>query len=533
MNGLWDYAITGKGDERPAKFEGSILVPYPLESSLSGVKKGLKPDQLLWYKRMVTIPAAGKNRVLLHFGAVDWQATVYVNNKEVGQHKGGYTAFTCDITTALRAGENELAVRVWDPTDKDKIAMGKQTLNPRTSFFTASSGIWQTVWMETVPAVSISELLMTPDVDNRRLTLTVNTRGDAAQYTLEATVTASGAAISAMKGNARQMMVISIPKTHLWSPADPFLYDLTVKLLHKGKVVDVVQSYFGMRKIEVKKDAAGVERIFLNNAYLFNLGVLDQGYWPEGCYAAPADSAFIFDISTLKNMGFNTIRKHLKVEPDRWYYHCDKLGMLVWQDMPCRYPRLKEDTKEAQQQFEGEMQAMMEQLYSHPSIVMWVPFNEDWASYDEKRIEGYVRQLDGSRLINTNSGSRKDGGASSGDLAVVHHYCYPAMPPALPGKARVLGEFGGVNVIHEGHEWIKGNQWGHGEMMPGLDFQMLYEDMMKRVKGLEEEGLSAAIFTQPYDVEQEQCGLMTYDRKIIKVSVESVRKINQGIVGGR
>lgn len=529
LNGLWQYTITqkDKGDVMPKEFSQQILVPFPIESALSGVKKAFKPEEVLWYKRTVEIKKIKKSeRMLLHFGAVDWHATVYVNGHEVGQHKGGYTAFTFDITDELHTGTNEVVVRVTDPTDTALFPIGKQTLRPRTAFYTASSGIWQTVWLESVPEVSMQELMITPDIDKNTVTISVISRGNAKGYSLEAVVATKGKSVVKKQGAVGDVLTISMPNVHLWSPGDPFLYDLTLRLTQKGKTVDEVRSYFGMRKMEVRHDAAGKPRLYLNHEEIYNLGVLDQGFWPDGLYAAPSDSAFIFDISSIKSMGFNTIRKHLKVEPARWYYHCDRLGMLVWQDMPCRYPRIENDTDESHRQFEAELQAMIRQRYNNPAIVMWVPFNEDWGIFDEQRIEALVRKTDATRLVNSNSGSKANKGQAAGDLSVVHHYCYPELPPAIAGKPQVLGEFGGVNVIYEDHEWVAGEKWGHGEMMPGTDFLYLYEDWTHRLKALKEQGLAASIFTQPYDVEREQCGLMTYDRKVFKIPIKNMHEIN-------
>jgi beta-galactosidase/beta-glucuronidase len=507
-------------------------VPYPIESSLSGVKKALLPDQRLWYRRSFNVPMPVKDQHwLLHFDAVDWEASVLLNGHLLGIHKGGYSAFSFDITPFLQRGENELVVSVWDPTEKSRNAYGKQSLTPHTTWYTATSGIWQTVWLEPVSSVSISSLTLTPNLDKKTLQLTVHANILTKGYSVEATAATKGDPISSIKGAPETDLSLPIFNPHPWSPKDPFLYDLTVRLLYKGRVVDSVRSYFGMRKIEVKKDEHGLDRIFLNGQYIFNLGTLDQGFWPEGCYTAPTDSALFYDILAEKQMGFNTIRKHLKVEPARWYYHCDRLGMLVWQDVPARYPRIDSstDTKEARAQFEWEMQEEFRQLHNSPAIIMWILFNEDWAIYDKDRLEDWARKTDPSRLLNTNTGSKKNPGLS-GDLSVVHHYCYPIMPPRIPGRASILGEFGGITDVIEGHDWIPSKQWGHGEVMPGVDFPWIYEDMMRRVKEYESEGLSGSIFTQPYDVEQEKCGLMTYDRALFKIPVDTVRKINETIV---
>lgn len=528
LNGLWEYAITTKDTAAPAKYSGQLLVPYPVESALSGVKQPLLPDQRLWCKRSFSYTSSGnKQKLLLHFGAVDYEATVYVNGHLVGTHTGGYTAFSFDITPYVVAGNNELLVSIWDPTDKQKnTVFGKQSLVPHTTWYTATSGIWQTVWLEKVPPVYITALVLTPDIDHSRLKVVVQCNAPDACMA-ELTAVAGGQVEGGVKGAVNDTLYLPVANMHLWSQADPFLYQLSVRLLHKGKQADTAGSYFGMRKIAIQKDAAGMDRIFLNNRYTYNLGTLDQGFWPEGCYTAPTDAALQYDIAMEKQLGFNTIRKHLKVEPARWYYHADRLGMLVWQDIPARYPRLDSITDNAasRTQFENELREIFAQLHNSPAIVQWIIFNEDWAAYDKERLETLARRLDDSRLINTNTGSKLHPGLS-GDFSVIHHYCYPLMPPRIEGKASILGEFGGFTTVIENHDWVPNKQWGHGEVMAGADFPLLYADLMRRVKELEQQGLSASIFTQPYDVEQEKCGIMTYDRAFLKIPADTIKAIN-------
>ncbi|HUP13516.1 MAG TPA: hypothetical protein VM187_14930, partial [Niastella sp.] len=333
LNGLWQYAITTKDAATPTAYAGQILVPFAIESALSGVKKMVQPTENLWYKKTISKPALKKGeRALLHFGGVDWQATVFINKKKVGFHSGGYGSFSVDITDALTKGDNELLVKVYDPTDKGPNPHGKQVLTPKDIWYTPTTGIWQTVWLETVPEVYIKELKLTPDIDNNKLTVATLTNVTGDGYTVEA-VAMSGDKEISRKTITKEDNALAINDAHYWSPEDPFLYDLSVRLLKNGKVVDEVKSYFGMRKVEIKKDAEGHDRIFLNNKYVFNLGTLDQGFWPDGIYTAPTDEALAYDIKAIKAMGFNTIRKHIKREPDRWYFHCDKIGMIVWQDM--------------------------------------------------------------------------------------------------------------------------------------------------------------------------------------------------------
>jgi len=532
LNGLWEYAITSKDGTAPTQFDGQILVPYPIESALSGVKKIVQPNQNLWYKRTFYLPvtlslskcATHHSQLLLHFGAVDWQATVFVNGKEVGQHTGGYDNFSFDITDALKDGENEIELKVYDPTDQGPNPHGKQVLNPKDIWYTPTTGIWQTVWLEAVPSNYIKDIKITPDVDRGEVVVTV-TNDQSTNLTLTAgTYKATGKTNSPIH--------LKIPDAHLWSPEDPFLYDLNVRLFYKGKVVDEVKSYFGMRKVEIKKDQQGHDRIFLNNKYVFNLGVLDQGFWPEGIYTAPTDEALAFDIQAIKAMGFNTIRKHVKREPDRWYYHCDRLGMIVWQDMVNPSFDL---TKEAKTIFENECKETIEQLYNHPSITTWTLFNEKWGQYDQERLCKWIKQLDPTRLLNGHSGeilyvneklrSPSPDAWVGSDITDIHSYPDPMNAPKMEGKARILGEFGGIGVFVPDHQWNTNSAWGYITVTPA-QLKGKYTVMNQHLQLLEREGLSASIYTQPFDVEGEQNGLMTYDREVIKIQFDEMRKIS-------
>jgi len=529
LNGLWQYAITDKDAKQPSSFDGEILVPFPVESALSGVKKPVLPSQRLWYKRSFDRPATKEGeRILLHFGAVDWQTKVYVNGKEAGQHAGGYQNFSFDITSLLVNGRNELVVDVYDPTDQGPNPHGKQVLAPKGIRYTATTGIWQTVWLEIVPAIAITDLVITPEVDEDHLSLTVHTSGET-DYTIEAIASTNGKMAGSVKGPANQPLKLPLRNAHLWSPEDPFLYDLSVRLVKNGAVKDKVKSYFGMRKIEVKKDDQGQERIFLNNKYTYNLGVLDQGFWPDGIYTAPTDEALRFDIAAIKGMGFNTIRKHIKIEPARWYYHADKLGMLVWQDM-VTCASLEPDAKAA---FEVENEANVNQLYNHPSIICWVLFNEGWYTYDQPRLTQWLQQRDHTRLINGHTGENygKDGPQdlagkwANSDLADIHDYPGPGIAPALPGKARVLGEWGGVGVPVKGHQWNAAAGWGYVKITPSEMIDK-YASMVKRLKTYETAGQSGSIYTEPFDVEIEENGLITYDREVVKVPLETLRRLH-------
>jgi len=530
LNGLWQYVITEKDDHLPANYNDQILVPFPIESALSGVKKTLLPSQRLWYKRIISKPDInGNKRVLLHFGAVDWQATVYVNGKQIGNHTGGYQNFSFDITNALKNGNNELVVSVYDPTDKGPNPHGKQVLRPGGIYYTPSSGIWQTVWMEIVPAAHITNINLTPDVDNGLLQLKVDATENASDYTIEA-VASNG---SNIKGSVGKPMLLPIPDAHLWSPDDPYLYNLNIRLFYKGKLVDTIGSYFGMRKVEIKKDEKGFDRIFLNNKYTFNLGVLDQGFWPEGLYTAPTDAALQFDIMAIRNMGYNTIRKHIKIEPARWYYHADKMGILVWQDMVT----CANGSAEARAEFEKENQENLIQLHNNPSIIVWVLFNEGWARYDQQRLTEWMKKADPSRIVDGHSGENYDQGSpvqvsekwAGSDLTDIHDYPGPGIPPALPGKARVLGEWGGIRVPTFKHQWNDIAGWGYIQL-PAATFSLKYDSMLRQLKTYEEQGLSGSIYTEPFDVETEENGMMTYDREVIKIPANILRQLNSTIL---
>ncbi|WP_276089150.1 sugar-binding domain-containing protein [Pedobacter sp. JY14-1] len=526
LNGLWDYLITKKDANIPSDYQGKILVPFPIESSLSGVKGELKPEQNLWYRTKIITNVKQGERTLLHFGAVDWQATVYLNGKEIGGHTGGYTSFSFDITDHLEAGSNELVVKVYDPTDKGIGPHGKQVLNPGSIFYTPSSGIWQTVWLETVPEVYVKGLKVIPDVDRGVVEIAVKGKG-------KAVVNVPGCSecgiLKQVQDDEGSSITLKVPNAKLWSPDDPFLYDLEVTL---GK--DKVKSYFGMRKISIGKDEKGIDRIMLNNKPYFNLGTLDQGFWPDGLYTAPTDEALAFDIKAIKAMGFNTIRKHIKVEPARWYYHADKLGMLVWQDMVNPNQSLQEGSKQV---FEAQNKETIEQLYNYPSITTWVLFNEKWGQYDQARLTKEIKTMDDTRLVNGHSGeylyvnnqlrSPSPDAYVNADMTDVHSYPNPMVSEKQAGKAQVLGEFGGIGVPIENHLWDDTKAgWGYDGIVTPQKMKEQYSMMIDSLVKLKAQGLSGSIYTQPFDVETEQNGLMTYDREIIKLSAEELRNIH-------
>lgn len=535
LNGIWDYAITAREQNTvPNDYEGEILVPFPIESELSGVTRGLTEAQVLWYRRTVAI-APTENRTLLHFGAVDWEATVWVNGVEIGSHRGGYDPFFFDITDALtKAAEQEIIVRVWDPTDSSTQPRGKQVNTQEGIWYTPTTGIWQTVWLETVPQCYISNFKIVPDIDNGTLTIHTNIAGDRGDLHFQAQALDGEHIVANASEAIDTTIVLNIPDAKLWSPESPFLYDLTVSLLDGETVLDTVNSYFGMRKVEIKPDDDGHLRIYLNNQAVFNYGLLDQGFWSDGLYTAPNDEALRYDIEITKELGFNTIRKHVKVEPARWYYWADKLGVLVWQDMPSGDKNMgrgegdMQRTEASAQQFELEYQRMVDYLYNYPSIIMWVVFNEGWGQYDTVRVTEFAQSLDNTRLINSVTGWTDMG---VGDVHDIHQYPGPDMPPESPNRGLVLGEFGGLGLAVDGHMW-KEDFWGYRAYDSVEELTQAYTDLLDRLRPLiAEQGLCAAIYTQTTDVETECNGMMTYDRAVIKMDVNTVRQLNEALYG--
>jgi beta-galactosidase/beta-glucuronidase len=542
LNGLWQYNILPKDQTTvPSSFAGNILVPYAVESALSGVGKTVGKDSVLWYKKSITIPSFTKNKnTLLHFGAVDWQCDVFVNGTNVGTHKGGYDPFSFDITSALKkGGAQEIAVRVWDPSDDGPQPRGKQVKRPNSIWYTPVTGIWQTVWLEAVDKTHIASTTQTPDVDKKQVRVSAQLQnllpGD--QLRISAWDKQTKVAEQVVNGSDA---TLAIENAKLWSPSSPALYDLKIAVLRKGKVVDEVSSYFAMRKISMVPDKEGVQRMLLNDQFVFQYGPLDQGWWPDGLYTAPTDEALKFDIVKTKEMGFNMIRKHVKVEPARWYRYCDEMGMLVWQDMPSgdlgnrweQRPGIvgratdKDRTSESESIFREEWKEIMQDLHNFPSIVVWVPFNEAWGQFKTKEIVEWTMKKDPSRLINTASGGNFE---AVGHIIDLHNYPDPVMPdPAIYGKDRiiVLGEFGGLGLPMEGHTWQDKNNWGYQSFKSKEDLYKRYAEFIDRMPALIEKGLSAAVYTQTTDVEIETNGLMTYDRKEIKMPVETLKALH-------
>ncbi len=524
LNGLWDYAIApGSVDSLPP-FAGKILVPFPVESALSGVMTRFDDQSKLWYHRTFLVPESWRGRrVRLHFGAVNWQCEIWVNSQIIGSHQGGYDPFTFDITEALHwTNAEDIAVVVTNPTEDGDQPRGKQSRSPEGIFYTASSGIWQNVWLEPVPAVCIDGINTVPDVDSKSLHLRVAVNNFSPNLRVEATASVDGREVGTVGGPANGELVLSLPTMHLWSPDDPFLYDLKVTLMDGHQVLDSVSSYFGMRKIALEKDAQGVVRIALNNHPIFQIGALDQGFWPDGIYTAPTDDAERSDIEFLKKSGFNLIRKHVKVEPDRWYYWCDKLGMLVWQDMPSG----NNATPAGRRDFESELLHMIGHLDDHPCIITWVLFNEGWGQYDTESLTKWIKQMDPSRLVDDASGWTD---MRAGDLVDMHNYPGPGAPDSDLHRAAVLGEYGGLGLIVPGHTWSATNCWGYVMLTNSQDLATRYQGMLKQVWRLHDlNGLNAAVYTQTADVETECNGLQTYDRAVAKISPAVLAQANRG-----
>ncbi len=543
LNGLWDYAVQGKAEAQPSSFEGKIMVPFAIESALSGVGQRVGQDSTLWYKTTFTLPRAMRRKnVLLHFGAVDWETEVFVNGESVGKHQGGYDPFFFDITAQLKGnGAQELVVKVWDPTNDGPQPRGKQVKDPEGIWYTPVTGIWQTVWLEAVPETHILHTKNTPDVDNNTFTVAAEVANPQAGDQLRVKIMEEGNTVAEQTVAAGEEASVSLENPTLWSPDNPHLYDLDIALVRNGKVVDAVQSYGAMRKISMEPDENGIQRMMFNNEFVFQYGPLDQGWWPDGLYTAPTDEALLFDIEKTKEMGFNMIRKHVKVEPARWYYYCDSVGMLVWQDMPSgdmgnRWnPRPgvvgigteKDRTEESEKIFRTEWQAIMDANYNFPSIVVWVPFNEAWGQFNTEEITNWTMEYDPTRLVNSASGGNF---FPVGHIMDLHNYPDPAMPdPALFGKERtiVLGEFGGLGLPVEGHTWQQKDNWGYQSFKNKEELMERYEQLIEDLAPLIPKGLSAAVYTQTTDVEVEVNGLMTYDRKEMKFSPEELSKLHQ------
>ena len=561
LNGPWQYAITQTA-EHPAAWQGSILVPYSPEAPASGVGRTLQPGQWLHYHRLFAPPAGEGGRVLLHFGAVDYACAVQVNGHLAGGHRGGYWPFTLDITDLLNGtGRNSLWVAVQDPTGHGTQARGKQTLKPGGMFYPAQSGIWQTVWLERVPDNYIQTLTVTPDYDARTVTVRVHTAKPGGAVNLWAMVRAGGVTIAEDWGSDEAdqdgEVTLNIPEEHFfpWSPDTPFLYDLTVGT-NQGEEAefDTVHSYFALRKWSCAPDAHGVLRFCLNDKPILLNGLLDQGYWPEGLYTPPSDAAVERELSEVKALGFNLLRKHAKIEPQRWYYHCDRLGLIVWQDIvnggstynlwfvtyltnvlqPLlrRFPdgkacrRLLSRAKPvSREEYAHELADTVQALRCHPCIACWVPFNEGWGQFDAGKAVQALRALDGTRLVDEASGWFDQGG---GDVHSLHNYFYPLR--IRPQKRTVaLSEYGGIAWPMPGHE-PPHKTYGYGTAKDRQELTARYKKLqLKTVLPQLEKGLSALVYTQLTDVEDEVNGLFTYDRAAVKPDANAVRSVNAAL----
>ncbi len=553
LNGLWQYSVIKNTEVQPKKFHGDILVPFCVESSLSGVARDVKPDDRIWYKRAFVVPANWKDKdIILNFEAVDYSTTVWVNGMIVGSHKGAYDRFSFDVTEFLHEkGPQELVVSVTDPTNEGPQPRGKQQLSQQGIWYTPVSGIWQTVWLEAVsPEAFLREAKITPDIDAKSVSIIpLLNKPLKPEYKVKITVSSNEKEVTSTTVTADKEAVLEIENPELWSPDSPKLYDLKLVLTNaSGEILDEVNSYFGMRKISLG-DLNGTKYLFLNNKPLFQYGPLDQGWWPDGLYTPPSDEAMKYDIEITKHMGFNMIRKHIKVEPDRWYYHCDKLGMLVWQDMPSGMVVIQEEGNEKPvhvqhvsrtgddlnvrsedaAQYELELRRMIDIHYNSPSIVVWVPFNEGWGQYATCRIAEAVKQVDPTRLVDAVTGWAL---RPCGDFYDIHTYQTEVnIPPTSLDRASVIGEYGGIGYPIKDHLWNpEMRNWGYQtyqseeELLKNYTYRFDQIVEMKKTKGL-----SAAVYTQTTDVEGEVNGLMTYDRKVIKIPVEKLKALHSAL----
>lgn len=550
LNGIWEYAIT-KTAEKPAAMQGEIVVPFSPETPLSGVGHILQPDEYLWYRRSVTLPEGffRGGRLLLHFGAVDQRCTVWVNGQEAGSHTGGYLPFALDVTELIEGDAFTLELRVTDPTDTGSLSRGKQRLKNTGIWYTPQSGIWQTVWMECVPENYLRSLCITPKPEENA----VHIRLEADDPAMAAvTICRDGGIIAEGQTDENGESTLTIPaeELRLWSPEDPVLYDVSI-VLPGG---DRVESYFGMRSFGIGKDEKGLPRLLLNGKPYFQNGLLDQGYWSDGYYTAPSDEALIHDIAEMKRLGFNMLRKHIKVEPLRWYYHCDRLGMLVWQDMmnggesysplsiyvfsnlglrvkDDRYRYFSRSDEAGRTHYYEELGQMIDLLYNTVSLALWVPFNEGWGQFDALKAVEFIRKRDDTRPIDHASGWYDQGG---GDIKSIHWYFRPYHHKQPPKEQRpiCLTEYGGYNCAVPGHCWGEGAEFGYKKIADPAEFNRAFQKLMEeQIIPAKERGLAAAVYTQVSDVEGERNGLLTYDRKVCKANEAIFRAVNAKLTG--
>lgn len=541
LNGEWEYAIKPKGEVEPASFDGNILVPFAVESSLSGVQKTVGDRNELWYKRTFSVPSNWKSKnVVLNFGAVDWKADVFVNDILIGSHQGGYTPFSFDITPYLTGkSDQKLVVRVWDPSERGYQPRGKQTGRPEGIWYTPVTGIWQTVWLEPVAANHVASIKAIPDIDKGTLAVTVGTSKGCSADVVEVSLMDKGQVIASAKGVQGKEMRLGVKNPTLWDTENPYLYDMKVAVISNGKVIDEVKSYTAFRKISTARDGDGIMRMQLNNKNLFQYGPLDQGWWPDGLYTAPTDEALLYDVIKTKDWGFNMIRKHVKVEPARWYYHCDKEGILVWQDMPSGdmgnhwEPHTynggtdKARSAESVANYYQEWKEIMDLLISQPCVVAWVPFNEAWGQFDTEKVVEWTEAYDPSRLVNPASGGNH---RACGDILDLHNYPGPNMFLFDPQRVTVLGEYGGIGLPLKDHLWMQDRNWGYIQFKNSDEVTAEYVKYANMLKDMVKKGFSAAVYTQTTDVEGEVNGLMTYDRKVIKINEAAVKQANQAVI---
>jgi hypothetical protein len=529
--------VTGADAGQPTAFPEQIRVPFAAESALSGIQRKITQNDKLWYKRTFTVPSGWNGRrVQLNFGASDWRTTVWVNGQQAGAvHSGGFDSFRHDITPLLNGGTNTVVVSVYDPTETGSQAVGKQRIRdvaPHPGggiFYTAASGIWQTVWLEPTAAAHINRLDMVPSPSDSTLKVTVRGSGTAS-HTARVTVSSGGNTVATATGPVGSQFSVAVPNPRLWSPEDPFLYDVKADLLSGATTVDSVGSYTGMRSVSVGT-VNGVQRTLLNGRFVFQTGTLDQGYWPDGIYTAPTDAALKYDLQAHKDLGFNMVRKHIKVEPQRWFYWADKLGLLVWQDMPSMDDTPSDSA--ARVQWEAEYDRIIDQHRSSPSVVMWVNQNEGWGQYDQARIADEVKAYDPSRLVNNMSGvnccGSVDGG--NGDVIDNHNYVGPGVTTPTAARAAVLGEFGGLGLRVPGHEWYPGGGFSYEDQPSATAlnnrFVGLLDALREHAMPL---GLSASVYTEITDVENEVNGLLTYDRQVVKVDAARIKAANLALI---
>lgn len=547
LNGKYDFTVTSKTEDFPQNYDYEIIVPFSPESYLSGIERTIQPDEYIWYrKKFILDDCFQGKRVILNFEAVDWRCMIYVNGKAVGTHQGGYIPFSFDITEYIIDGYNELIVRVFDPTETGWQDRGKQIRKSTGFWYTATSGIWQSVWLEPLNEKHIENIRLTPDIDKSEIKVETKCNNeDGAQ--LRAIIKDGDDIIFAGKITTSES--VKLKDVKLWSPENPFLYDIVIALCDENEnIVDAVSSYFGMRKFSIGYDDKAIPRLYLNNKPYFQTGLLDQGYWPDSGMTPPCDEAMIFDIKEMKNLGFNMLRKHIKIEPRRWYYHCDRLGMIVWQDMVCgakkidmffvgvlpnifirslsdsHYKWFGVDNEECREEHEKAVFETIDHLYNCTSIGCWVPFNESWGQFDAKRIGESVKKYDPTRIVDHASGWHDQKGP---ELKSVHQYILPFVPPKGDGRPLVLSEFGGYSRIIENHVWNRNKSFGYVMYKTKEDltkaFKKLYE---KQIIPSIKKGLSASVYTQVSDVEFEVNGIYTYDREILKIDADTIRDIN-------